>query len=217
MVPAKVDAIARGDSSGAVVHPIFVHLTHLVGCIFHRDEGHDAIPAIAASCFRIILNILSVKPSTLTPLEQVRSYCTLTAYFLVTQQSSNASKCLQNAHDIIARHNLHIDITGIDGQQSALEDGGHTPANRYTHLHAIDAADEEKTLLCHVVWLDLIGEAMFSSPLHESSYLHDEFRVLAVGCSVLIRRRVIHNADSYLIVSPALPWCDTYADVSEVI
>lgn len=182
MISEKLDAIARGDLSGALVHPIFIHLAHLLGCVFYMDDlKRPVTPEIEASYFQLVEEMLSTVPVTLTPVEHVQTCSLFTIYLFFKKRWSDAQSMGRRANDVILQCDMHITLSAYDAEAIALRRVQRPPQGAYGHLQAVDEVDEEKSALCYALYLDKIGQMMFSLPLCLPPHLDDEFRVLAVG------------------------------------
>lgn len=117
--PSKLDAIACGDISGLVVHPIFIHIAHTVGCLFlnhhtdSEDEEYDTVSELEAVYFRLALHALSDFEGhrlSLSPLDKVQAYTIIATYLYLKHHFNHGWGMLSKANEVLVKYGMHITI-----------------------------------------------------------------------------------------------------------
>ncbi|EIM88289.1 uncharacterized protein STEHIDRAFT_155643 [Stereum hirsutum FP-91666 SS1] len=167
MTQDKLDAIARGDLSGQLVHPVFVHIAHLIGSIFYHGAEHGASNrAREERDLRMVFHEIS-KEDALPRFAFVQVKSLLAYYHLFKKDIPNAWERMQEASEFVRRHDMHIAIHEHGAGSVPKGDGP---------LTAADAADEEATALVQMLYRDKCSGMMISVPLMPPQHLDDEFR-----------------------------------------
>ncbi|KAJ7272884.1 hypothetical protein C8J57DRAFT_261124 [Mycena rebaudengoi] len=153
----KLDAIAKGDMTGLVVHPVLVHICHLWGYLldFLKQTG-TAVPFAAeeeSRYMRLIQGSLNgmFGPAP-DPATSTLAYLTLSIYFLQKVQFDRDLACLGNAHSDKMNHAF-----------SAF------PGND---------ADEMRAVFSHLIYLATVVHLVVKKPLMVDARLVDKFRLL---------------------------------------
>lgn len=177
-MPEKLDAIARGDLSGRIVHPSFVHFAHIIGCVYYRDDNGQRVPSdFEASYYQVVMRYLEDKES-FTPVEFLQTCIFLGTYRYLNNQFDTAWDCGTKAYDMIINADMHITLPSTDCT------GSRSPQNvapgRYGHIQALDEADEQRTLLCYAMHGDFCAILIWDRPVVLPAHLDDELRSLFV-------------------------------------
>lgn len=144
MTQDKLDAIARGDLSGQIVHPVFVHIAHLISSIFYHAPGHDASNrAREERDLRMVFHELA-KEDALPRYAFVQVKSLLAYYHLFKKDIPNAWERMQEASEFVRRHDMHIAIREREHGAGSVTKGDGP-------LTAVDAADEEATALVQML------------------------------------------------------------------
>lgn len=178
MVPEKLEAIARGDLSGRNVNPFFIHIAHLFGCVYYRDDSGERVPSDLQEGYHHIVNQALENHDNFTPMESLQAYILIGSYQFLTNQWSAACDYGREKYGAIVDNNLHIKIPSTESIASFARQG---PLHKkYGCLAAIDEEDEQRSLLCFVVQCDYLGIMMWSTPVVLPQYLDEEFQAFAV-------------------------------------
>lgn len=189
MIPAKLDAILRGDLSGRIVNPIFIHIAHLVGCLWYQSDAEEQVdPALEDSYYHTVLECLADEDH-LAPLDNIQSCALVGTYFFLKLRFDDGWGMGRKANDVIVRYNLCITVPDQEAIVSLRARS--TAYGAYGHLKALDEADEERSALCNLLYLDKGSDMLVSMPVASEQRLDEEFRALAVrmyGSSVMRNR-----------------------------
>lgn len=179
-MPEKLDAIVLGDVSGRNVHPVFIHIAHLLGCVFCRVEGDRISSNMEGLYLDQTLKSLA-HDGTLPPSDCIQAYNLVGTYFYLRRRYGDGWAMGRKADEVIVRANLHITLSR---PASAVALFRRPSASRYgvpLHLEALDAADEERSALCNMVYVDRGADILTSTPMCVHDGLDNEFRQLAVS------------------------------------
>lgn len=197
MTQDKLDAIALGDVSGQVIHPIFIQLAHLLGSVFHHhgaehpDKQRELIEL--ASVREIIRTQQDI---TLTPTAALQAQNLVSFYYMYSRDFAGAQSAIQESKQTISRYNMHITIP-----ESALHES--RPSSRAgervyaTPLTAADEEDEKRCILMHMWFRDKAADLMSGSKFLVAEHLDDEIALWAV--SVLDIPIAVWSLTSYLV------------------
>lgn len=178
MIPERLDAIARGDLSGGSVHPIFIHIAHLLGCVWYREAGGRVSSDMEAHYHRLVLENFTDQDA-FGHVESLQACILVGAYFYLKNQFDAAWAYGKRAYDIIVNNNMHI--TALSTESNRTFPQPNSPYAKYGHLRAIDEADEQRSVVCYALHCDYAAMLMWSTPIVLPQYLDDEFRALTVG------------------------------------
>lgn len=178
MIPEKLDAIACGDLTGRIVHPIFIHLAHILGCVYYRDDNDQrAPPDLEATYYQLVMRCLEERDS-FTPVENLQAYILLGIYRYLVNQFGAAWDCGTKVYDIIFNADMHITLPSADYTGSFPRHS--VSPGRYGHIQAIDEDDEKRSALCFSMHSDFSAILIWSRPLVLPHHLDDDFRNLIV-------------------------------------
>ncbi|KAJ7272877.1 hypothetical protein C8J57DRAFT_260916 [Mycena rebaudengoi] len=153
----KLDAIAKGDMTGLVVHPVLVHICHLWGYLldFLKQTG-TAVPFAAEEESRYMQLIQGSLNGMFgpapDPATSTLAYLTLSVYFLQKVQFDRDLACLENVHSDETNHAF-----------SAF------PGND---------ADEMRAVFSHLIYVATVVHLVVKKPLMVDARLVDKFRLL---------------------------------------
>lgn len=110
MTPAKESALLMGDLSGTIIHPFFVHLAHLAGCVFYQERrlGRYGLLSILAGHFQLTLAALATMKEEDDPLALARAYWAMTIAHVFPSSVSAAQRYLFKSMEVIRRNNLRF-------------------------------------------------------------------------------------------------------------
>lgn len=178
MVPEKLEAITRGDLTGRNVNPFFIHIAHLFGCVYYRDDSGERVSVDLQESYHHIVKQALENHENFTPVESLQAYILIGSYHFLTNQWSAACDYGREKYGVIVDNNLHITIPSAESMASFARQG---PLHKkYGCLAAIDEEDEQRSILCFVVSCDYLGIMMWSTPVVLPHYLDEEFQALAV-------------------------------------
>ncbi|KAF8205402.1 hypothetical protein K438DRAFT_1819054 [Mycena galopus ATCC 62051] len=125
----KRAAIACGDSSGSVVHPVFIPLCQLIGYLQasqREPEHHTYVPtywtdreAVQLSCVLMLLDT-PANSQTPDPLTLVQVYMLLALYFAQRKNYQKYHELLGSASNIALRHHTEL---GFDDSSPLARSG----------------------------------------------------------------------------------------------
>lgn len=177
MIPAKLNAIARGDMSGLVLHPIFIHVAHLIGCLFYHHTSEESSEQLYAVHLHHVLDVLSSLPMA-SALEQLQVYTLIGTFFYLRHQLHDGWSMIHKANEIVAQYGLHVPFPSAEAVAIFMERDG-----PYVHLQATDEADELRSFLCHLSFIDKGSEIMISMPVGLVPWLEEELTTITVSVS----------------------------------
>lgn len=176
MTQDKLDAIARADMSGSIVHPVFIHVAHLIGAIFYyHDQAVNIEQDSEANDLQVVMSILS-QSNALPPVASIQALALLAYYHYYKRDLSSAWDRMRAAVDLVLLHDMHITIPTSDGLTEAC-----SVRHRGGPLAAVDGADEERSVLAQVLYRDREAELVLGMPFGSTPHLVAEFQAWAVS------------------------------------
>lgn len=176
MTQDKLDAIARADMSGSIVHPIFIHIAHLIGAIFyHHDQAVNIEQDSEANDLQVVMSILS-QPNALPPVAAIQALALLAYYHYYKRDLSSAWDRMRTAVDLVLSHDMHITIPTSDAFTEA-----YPVRHRGGPLAAVDGIDEERSVLVQVLYWDRGAEMLLGIPFGSTPHLVTEFQAWTVS------------------------------------
>lgn len=185
MIPAKLDAIARGDLSGLIVHPIFIHISHLAGCLFHHHENEQVSSSLESAYFQLALSSLATPRMDFAPLDELQAYTLLGTYLYLKRQFNDGESMCRKANEVVVQYGMHITIPSQEAVASLRARSTSYHCGAHGHLKALDEEDEKRTMLCHLLFVELSSEMTVSIPVGIVPWLRDELRALTVSILAL--------------------------------
>nr|GAT47815.1 predicted protein [Mycena chlorophos] len=149
---AKRDAIALGDTSGRVVHPIYINVAQLIGYILanpHHSGGkrisYERTVAEAAQA-QIVFGYLREPDwdEGTDPLTYIQIYRLLAAYCTLKADRRGSREFVGNASNLMLRH---TELLAVDG------DVGCTSAT----TQELTPDEEARSALSHLVYLEAVA------------------------------------------------------------
>ncbi|KAJ6562528.1 hypothetical protein B0H19DRAFT_1144858 [Mycena capillaripes] len=175
----KRAAIARGDISGSVVHPVFISVCQLLGYVIAREgnhanyaylEGHWA--AREASQRTRTLALLAADtdtdPDAPDPLTRVHVHQLLAMYSGMQKDSRGYEEHLGNASNVVLRHFVALGLE--DDSDSAQIGTGFPPG----------AVQEGRSAFSHLVYLEVASKIIMRQPPKLPPVMRAKFHHLAV-------------------------------------
>ncbi|KAJ7272905.1 hypothetical protein C8J57DRAFT_1506484 [Mycena rebaudengoi] len=170
----KLDAIAKGDMTGLVVHPVLVHVCHLWG--YHLDllkrTGTSVLFEIEEELtyMRLIQRSLDgmFGPAP-NPVTSILTCTTVSLYFLKKVQLDRAQEFLAVASKTVYEHDIDLACLGnvssgdIDQELSVLP---------------INDADEMRAVFSHLIYVATAVHLVAKNPLLVDARLVDKFHLL---------------------------------------
>lgn len=214
LTQAKLNALADGDLSGKVIHPIFVHLAHLYGSMLLRRDPDDVpsslYPDEELSYLTVILDALhSSSLETIDPVFRVRAHGLLALYFYYKRDVFPARDQMDNAARLIESEGLKIERVEL-GQASTMVAVGNlsrgTTRETIALMAAVSEEDEKRSILAHMVYVDRCAEALMKSAPQIPKRLDGEFMVLMVNSLPPCPPRV---SDDILTLVDAIAQCES--------
>lgn len=188
LTQAKLNALADGDLSGKVIHPIFVHLAHLWGSMLLKRDPDDVpsslYPDEELSYLTVVLDGLrSLSVESIDPVFRVRAHGLLSLYFYYKRDVLPARDQMDIAARLIESEGLKIESVEL-GQASTMVAVGHldrgTVRENIALMAAVSEEDERRSILAHMVYVDRSAEALMKSPPQIPTRLDGEYMVLMV-------------------------------------
>ncbi|KAJ7038021.1 hypothetical protein C8F04DRAFT_389011 [Mycena alexandri] len=128
----KQEAIARGDTSGAIIHPIFIPLSQLMGYLIADQSVSERWAHLRGQTWREaqqrfhILSLLNSSPDALDPLTSVQAHQILALYWGKRKNLRGFQEFLGNASNTALRHQVTLgldDSVMVDGQATNFREG----------------------------------------------------------------------------------------------
>jgi hypothetical protein len=170
----KMDALIRGDTSGAVVHPVIIHTAHLWGVLLGR-KSHVPVNAEEERIhFRLVFEAMDrMQPSVVTLLQV---YNLMSLYFFFKRDVPRGREFLLKASNVVLQYDLHIRCPAAVRFHS--ED---CVDSRASHLVVPIESDEEMNALCQLLYLDKASNLLLDLPPVLDHQLDNDFRMVVVG------------------------------------
>ncbi|KAJ7184479.1 hypothetical protein C8R46DRAFT_461311 [Mycena filopes] len=185
LAPQKLAALAAGDLSGAVVHPVLVHVSQLWGYMLdycERNHTWAYLPDDSgdeAEQMRLILGALAglIGPP-LDPVTAVITYLSISLYFYHQNDFRRGQEFLGVANDTILKHDLDLAVLTVP----VVEDEA-----AYSIL-PLNSANELRSAFSHVIYAALDAQLVLGVPLTIEPRFLDKF-------DLLMKTKVVNNAD----------------------
>ncbi|KAK7039650.1 hypothetical protein R3P38DRAFT_2901154 [Favolaschia claudopus] len=171
----KREAIASGDSSGSLVHPILISLAQLLGyalasqdssqqCEYLQREARERTRVLA------LLDAQENLPadSRIDPLTLVQVYNLLAMYFAERSNERAFTEYTGNACNIALRHGA---VLGLDEMSDLPTLSAVLPQ---------DSLAEGRSALAQLVYLQLAGKIVMKQPLQLPTAIFAKFRQIAM-------------------------------------
>ncbi|KAJ7273057.1 hypothetical protein C8J57DRAFT_1225366 [Mycena rebaudengoi] len=170
----KLDAIAKGDMTGLVVHPVLVHVCHLWGYLLDFLERTGTLVRFEIeeelTYMRLIQESLDgmFGPAP-NPVTSILTYTTVSLYFLKKGVFNRGQEFLAAASKVALEHDIdlaclvNVSSGEIDQEFSAF------PSND---------DDEMRAVFSHLIYAATAVHLVVKSPLWVDARLVDKFRLL---------------------------------------
>ena len=168
MTSVKMDALIRGDITGAVVHPSIIHIAHLWGTAL---SGKYHVPAHVDEeimHFGLVFEALDKMPPNIVTLLQV--YSLMGLYFLFKRDISRGREFLLKASNVVLQYNLHIRSPGKHRSGDCMA----------SPLVVATEIDEEMNALCQLLYIDKVSNLLLNLPPFLGHQLDTDFRMILV-------------------------------------
>ncbi|KAJ7267148.1 hypothetical protein C8J57DRAFT_360314 [Mycena rebaudengoi] len=170
----KLDAIAKGDMTGLVVHPVLVHVCHLWGYLldfmrrtqivvgFEIEEESAQINLIKGS----LNGMFGPAPN---PVTSLLTYTTLSLYFLKKVQVDRGQEFLVAASKTALEHDIDLACLGNISSDEI---------NHGFSAFPINDADEMRAVFSHLIYVGFSVHFTVNAPIMVDARLVDKFSLL---------------------------------------
>ncbi|KAK7035862.1 hypothetical protein R3P38DRAFT_2909420 [Favolaschia claudopus] len=211
VLPAhKLNAVAAGDLSGVIVHPVLVHVCHLWGYlfydhektqtwIFHPDQHDDEVAQM-----RLILGSLSgmLGPPP-DPITTLFTYSSISLYFFHKADMCRGTEFLKVASETALKHDL--DLAVLAQAPVPADDGTYS-------ILPLNDASELRSTFSHLIYTATAARAVLAVPPIIDARLVDKFEVIMIHAHIGVlhttQLRISFIPDSHTIAL-VLKLCST--------
>jgi hypothetical protein len=184
----KLHAIAKGDMTGLVVHPVLVHVCHLFGYLLEFLKQTGSLVRFGAeeesTYMRLIQGSLNgMFGPTPDPVTSILVYLTVSVYFLKKVQLDRAQEFLALASKTVFEHDIDLACLGNVSSGEIDQEFSVLPSND---------ADEMRAVFSHLIYVATAVHLFVKKPLLVDARLVDKFRLLMV-CVLKNNSTVIHS------------------------
>ncbi|KAJ7284501.1 hypothetical protein C8J57DRAFT_1216930 [Mycena rebaudengoi] len=169
----KLDAIAKGDMTGLVVHPVLVHVCHLWGHFldFPKQNGTLADFEIEElTHMRLIQgSINGMFGPAPTPITSLITYMTVSCYFFRKGLPNRGQEFLANASNAALEHDMDLACLGNVYSEKIDQRFSVFPNND---------DDEIRATFSHLIYIGTVVHLTMKSPLVVDARLVDMFNLL---------------------------------------
>ncbi|KAI9064366.1 hypothetical protein FKP32DRAFT_1626402 [Trametes sanguinea] len=194
----KLEAILAGDLSGAVVHPSFTYVAHVLGCLLWQVQRHIFI-------FKHVeleqLQYLWASLEDVDPVTEIQIRYLLAIYFLLSKQMEEGENQLSTAVRLALHHELvfPVDPGWFDPM---LQDA--TPAQA-----------ELISTLSHLMYLDRCSALVFHVPARLDSTYDEGFKAVSLVYPYLAKTNIVYlRARSLLLLIRTTELSRQWAELS---
>ncbi|KAJ7445323.1 hypothetical protein FB451DRAFT_1293091 [Mycena latifolia] len=204
--PEKREAIARGDTSGAIVRTIFIHVCQLVGYLLAsrstsaRWAHLKGQTAGEVAQGQRVLQMLESPTEALDPLTCVQVYKLLALYCAHKRDLRGFQEFLGNAGNVALRYDV---LLGLE-ESSALEGAMLAASPRGT-------MEEARSALAHMVYMEMAAGIVMKVPPKLPPVLLAKFRRLAVKYRTDTEPNFVKANSVFLLIQsqePVAEWND---------
>ncbi|KAJ7272913.1 hypothetical protein C8J57DRAFT_262078 [Mycena rebaudengoi] len=180
----KLDAIAKGDMTGLVVHPVLVHVCHLFGYLLEFLNQTGSLVRFGAeeesTYMRLIQGSLNgMFGPTPDPVTSILTYMTVSVYFFRKAQVDRGQEFLASASETALEHDIDL---------ACLENANSDEINFGFSVFPSNDADELRAVFSHLVHTGTVVHLLVKKPLVVDVRLVDKF-------SLLMSTRVVTHVD----------------------
>ncbi|KAJ7242074.1 hypothetical protein C8J57DRAFT_1558352 [Mycena rebaudengoi] len=170
----KLHAIAKGDMTGLVVHPVLVHVCHLFGYLLEFLKQTGSLVRFRAeeesTYMRLIQGSLNgMFGPTPDPVTSILVYLTVSVYFLKKVQLDRAQEFLALASKTVFEHDIDLACLGNVSSGEIDQEFSVLPSND---------ADEMRAVFSHLIYVATAVHLFVKKPLLVDARLVDKFRLL---------------------------------------
>ncbi|KAJ6570989.1 hypothetical protein DFH09DRAFT_412730 [Mycena vulgaris] len=176
--PEKREAMARGDTSGAIVHPIFIHVCQLLGYLLaSRSKSarwgylNGRTDGEAEHGLRV-LQMLDSPAQAPDPLTCIQVYTLLALYCALKNDARGFQEFLGSASNVALRHAVSLGLEDSFTPEQA------SPC-RSPALSPSGPVEEARSALAHLVYLEMATSMVMEVPPALPPVLLVKFRRLA--------------------------------------
>lgn len=120
LTPAKRHAISYGDMTSTVIHPFFIHASHLFGQHLHQGRRRTTSGTSNQLHLDLALDCISnVGPDAYA---QAGAYCLISLFYLWTQNLDLADRYLCEAAEVVQMNQLGLDLPSIEGESDEVKE-----------------------------------------------------------------------------------------------
>ncbi|KAJ7272799.1 hypothetical protein C8J57DRAFT_259523 [Mycena rebaudengoi] len=175
----KLDAIAKGDMTGLVIHPVLVHVCHLFGYLleFLKETGSlNRFGAEEESTYmRVIQGSLNgMFGPTPDPVTSILTCTTVSAYFFRKAQVDRGEEFLAAASKTALEYDIDLACLGTVYSDKTLDQVQGFSA------FPVNDADEMRAVFSHLINVATVIHLLVKNPLMVDARLVDKFRLLMV-------------------------------------
>ncbi|KAJ7240597.1 hypothetical protein C8J57DRAFT_1478201 [Mycena rebaudengoi] len=169
----KLDAIAKGDMTGLVVHPVLVHVCHLWGYFLDFTKQNGTLVDFEIeelTHMRLIQGSLNgmFGPAP-TPITSLITYTTVSSYFLRKGLPNRGQEFLAAASKTALEHDMDLACLG-NAYSEKIDQGFSVFPN--------NDDDEMRATFSHLIYLGTVVHLVVKSPLVVDARLVDTFNLL---------------------------------------
>ncbi|KAJ7272882.1 hypothetical protein C8J57DRAFT_260988 [Mycena rebaudengoi] len=169
----KLDAIAKGDMTGLVVHPVLVHVCHLCGYLFDllKQTGTSRFEIEEESTYMRLIQgsldgMLGPAPN---PVTTILTYTTVSLYFLKKVQLERGQEFLAAAGKTAFDHDIDLACLGNVHSDEINHGFSVFPGND---------ADEMRAVFSHLIYVATVFHLLVKNTPIVDARLVDKFRLL---------------------------------------
>ncbi|KAJ7274943.1 hypothetical protein C8J57DRAFT_1466812 [Mycena rebaudengoi] len=172
----KLDAIAKGDMTGLVVHPVLVHVCHLFGYLLEFLEQTGSLVRFGAeeesTYMRLIQGSLNgLFGPTPDPVTSILTNTTVSAYFFRKAQVNRGQEFLAAASKTALEHD--IDLACLESASVYSDE-----INFGFSAFPSNDADEMRAVLSYLIFVGTVVHLLVKNPLVVDVRLMDKFSLL---------------------------------------
>ncbi|KAJ7126284.1 hypothetical protein C8R44DRAFT_781532 [Mycena epipterygia] len=172
----KRDAIARGDTSGAIVHPVLIHGCQLMGYMIASREPTERWAYlkertdIEVEQRQRVLDLLeSPHPEVPDPVSCIQAYKLLALSSAFKMDLRGFQEFLGNAGNLALRHDVAL----------GLDDSFELAPRSETGIPPCGPVEEGRSALAHMVYIEIAASILMKFPPKLPPVLHAKFSRLA--------------------------------------
>ncbi|KAJ7272908.1 hypothetical protein C8J57DRAFT_261942 [Mycena rebaudengoi] len=170
----KLDAIAKGDMTGLVVHPVLVHVCHLFGYLLEFLNQTGSLVRFGAeeelTYLRLIQGSLDgMFGPTPDPVTSILTYMTVSVYFFRKADVDRGEEFLASASETALEHDIDL---------ACLENVNSDEINFGFSVYPSNDADEMRAVLSYLIYTGTVVHLLVKKPLVVDVRLVDKFSLL---------------------------------------